>query len=921
MSEPIIATKLYIPRSRSKTIVRSNLIERLNNGLQSRLTLISAPAGFGKTTLVSEWLSAEEHPAAWLSMDKADNDSVHFLKYLIAALDTVVPVIDKGLLNVLNSPQPPPMESVLILVLNEINTHSKRFTIVFDDYHVIDTRPVDDATTFLIDHLPAQVNLIITSREDPRIPLSRLRACSQLTELRAADLRFTTSEAADFFNHVMGLTLSSEDVDALATRTEGWIAGLHLAALSMQGNNDITGFIKSFTGSHHFVMDYLLEEVLLKQPEHIKRFLLYTSILDRLCGPLCDAVLLNPSISGQATLEHIEQVNLFIFPLDYERQWYRYHHLFADLLLQRLHQSDTLSTGNNDLSVAELHIRASKWYEANGLEMKAIHHAFEARDFERAANLIEIQCTELDENYHTENWFDWAKALPEEFIHRRPVLCVEFAWGLLVQGDLEKAESLLQVAEQWLNTSPNNSDASVGRSAGMVVVADDDYFRALPANIANLRAISSFFMGDLSATLKYTQQAFALVPKGGHFVCGTLYGTLAMVNCANGDLEAAYNSANDCIDSLKMAGRINFAASIKPLLSDIMFVQGRLRSAMSLYEPPLQHSPDSEESLPQIMAELYLGLSAINREQGDLKTATQHLQRSKAMARKSALPDWHYRWNLSMARLNQSMGDLNGALELFDETMSLYSHPFVPDIRPVDAMKTRVLVCQRRLTEALNWVRERGLSVKDDPSFMLEFEHITLVRILITDYKESRSERSIVEATELLERLVTAAEKGGRMGSVIELIVLQVLAYEAQTDVQSAVIYLKRALSLAEPEGYVRVFLDEGLPIVRLLSKAAGRGKSSAYATRLLTIFNTAEGLNEKLPVQSDTQQPLIEPLSKREIEVLQLIAQGLTNHEIGERLFLALDTVKGHNRNIFGKLQVKRRTEAVARANDLGLL
>ncbi|MCP4120620.1 MAG: helix-turn-helix transcriptional regulator, partial [Bacteroidetes bacterium] len=724
------------------------------------------------------------------------------------------------------------------------------------------------------------------------------------------------------FNDVMGLTLSAEDIESLETRTEGWIAGLHLAALSMQGNNDIPGFIKSFSGSHHFVMDYLIEEVLLKQSENIKTFLLYTSILDRLCGPLCDAVLLNPSISGQAILEYIEQANLFIVPLDHEQQWYRYHHLFADLLLQRLHQSDTLSTGSNDLSVAELHIRASKWYENNGLEMKAIHHAFEARDFERAANLIEVACTRLDENYHTENWLDWVKALPEDFIHRRPVLCVEFAWGLLTEGDLEKAESLLQVAERWLNTSPEKSEASDVRSAGMVVVADENYFQCQPASIACARAMSAFFIGDLSATLEYAQQALSLVPKGGHFVHGAINGILTMVYCTNGNLEATYNFANDSRDSMKMAGRINFAASITPLLSDIRNVQGRLRSAMSLYEPSLQYSSDTDEPLPQLMAELYLGLSVINREQGDLETAAQNLQKSKEMAKKSAIADWHYRWNFSMARLNQSMGDLDGALELLHEAMNLSSHPFVPYFRPIDALTTRVLVCQGKMSDALNWVEERGLSVTDELAFMQEFEHITLARILIAEYKDSRSDRSIDEATELLERLVTEAEKGGRMGSVIELIVLQALAYEARTDMQLALSHLERALSLAEPEGYVRIFLDEGLPMVRLLSKVAGHGKSSAYAAKLLTVFNNTEGLNEKLPVQPATlSQPLIEPLSKREIEVLLLIAQGLSNREIGERLFLALDTVKGHNRNIFGKLQVKRRTEAVALANDLGLL
>ena len=389
MSTPILATKLYVPPPQPKVVLRPRLIERLNEGLHRKLTLISAPAGFGKTTLVSEWVAGCERPAAWLSLDEGDNDPTRFLAYLVAALQTIAANIGEGVLGALQSPQPPPTESILTTLLNEIATVPDDFVLVLDDYHVIDARTVDDALTFLLDHLPPQMHLVIATREDPHLPLARLRARGQLTELRAADLRFTPAEAAEFLNGVMGLNLSAEDIAALETRTEGWIAGLQLAAISMRGHEDATSFIESFTGSHRFVLDYLVEEVLQQQSESVQAFLLRTSILDRLCGPLCDAVLLDPSASGQETLEYLEHANLFLVPLDNERRWYRYHHLFAELLRQRLHQSVASATGD-ERAWPNCTYAPAQWYEDNGLDMEAIHHALAAEDFERAASLIEL---------------------------------------------------------------------------------------------------------------------------------------------------------------------------------------------------------------------------------------------------------------------------------------------------------------------------------------------------------------------------------------------------------------------------------------------------------------------------------------------------------------------------------------------------
>lgn len=437
MNIPILATKLYIPPSRSTFVLRSRLIERLNEGLHRKLTIISASAGFGKTTLVREWLTACGRPAAWLSLDKGDNDSTRFLTYFVAALQTISANIGEGLLGVMQSPQPPSTESILTALLNEITTIPDDFVLVLDDYHVIDTKLVDNALTFLIEYLPPNMHLVIATREDPHIPLARLRARAQLNELRITDLRFSNSEAAGFLNRVMGLNLSSEDIALLENRTEGWIAGLQLAAISLQGHKDSNNFIKSFTGSHHFVLDYLMEEVLLQQPESIQTFLLRTSILDRLCGPLCDAVLRISGL-GQERLEYLEHANLFICPLDNERRWYRYHHLFADFLRQRLLQIISSSTGDEGL--AELHIRASAWYEDNGLEIEALHHAVTANDVERAAILVEGKGMPLHYRGAVAPVLNWLESQPTTVLDARPSLWVMYTSALLFANRLTGIE-------------------------------------------------------------------------------------------------------------------------------------------------------------------------------------------------------------------------------------------------------------------------------------------------------------------------------------------------------------------------------------------------------------------------------------------------------------------------------------------------
>jgi LuxR family maltose regulon positive regulatory protein len=909
MSTPILATKLYIPPPQPGVVLRPRLIDHLNEGLHSRLTLICAPAGFGKSTLVSEWLAGSERQAAWLSLEEGDNDPTRFLTYLIFALQTIAADFGEGVLGALQSPQPPPTESVLTSLLNEMAAVEDDLVLVLDDYHVIDTRPVDDALTFLLEHLPPQVHLLIATREDPHLPLARLRARGQLSELRAADLRFTPSEAAEFLRGVMGLDLSEVDFAALETRTEGWIAGLQLAALSMRGRDDIPGFIRAFAGDNRYILDYLVEEVLRRQPERVRSFLLQTSILDRLSGPLCDAV--TEQEEGNVLLATLERGNYFVIPLDDKRHWFRYHHLFADVLFAHLMQEQPAQ-------IPTLHRRASEWYECNGSAADAIRHALAAEDFERAADLIELAVPATRRNRQEATLLGWLKALPDDLIYRRPVLSVHFAGTLLQGGELEGVEARLRDAERWLNTTADVRARPEAPSAEMVVV-DEEEFRRLPGSIAMYRAGQALVLGNVPDTVIYARRMLDLVHEDDHLMRGAGAALLGLASWTSGDLEAAHRSYADGMANLRMAGYISDAVGGSIALADIRIAQGRLREAMRTYEHALRLATEQGDPVMRGTADMYVGMSELHRERNDLHAATQHLQRSKEQGEHTGFPQNPYRWRVAMARIREAEGDLDGALDLLHEAEILYVSDFYPSVRPVAALKARVWVTQGRLGEALDWAQEQSLAAHDDLSYLREFEHITLARVLLARYESVREERSIHEAIGLLVRLLQAADGGGRMGRVIEILVLQALARGAQSGSPSALVPLKRALSLAEPEGYVRVFVDEGTPMARLLSEASARGIMPDYTSELLAAFE-ADSDDSSHPI-APASQPLVEPLSERELEVLQLIARGLSNREISERLFLAIITVKGHNRNIFRKLQVRRRTEAVARARELCLL
>ncbi|MBE0684256.1 MAG: LuxR family transcriptional regulator [Anaerolineales bacterium] len=899
MSTPILATKLYIPSPRAKVVSRHRLFERLNNSLSSsrKLTIISAPAGFGKTTLVSEWVAALTLAplpvgeglgvrVAWLSLDEDDNDPARFLTYLVTALQTISPNIGNGVLGMLQSPQPPPTESILTTLLNEITTILDNFILVLDDYHLIDAKPIDNALTFLLRHLPPQMHLVITTREDPQLPLARLRSRDQLTELRVADLRFTSSEAAEFINQIMGLNLSAEDIAALEARTEGWIAGLQLAAISMQGHHDTTNFIKSFTGTHHFVLDYLVEEVLHQQPENIQKFLLQTSILDRMCGPLCDAVLLNPSSSAQETLEYIGQANLFIVPLDNERQWYRYHHLFADLLRQRLHQSSA-STGGAAGGVSELHIRASQWYEDNGLELEAFHHAATGNDIERAERLIEGKGIPLTFRGASVPVMNWLESLPKTVLDAKPPLWVMYASTLLFSGKNTAVEQKLQAAEAAL-------------AAALQSTEPDEKSQDLIGRIASMRATLAVIQHDAETIIAQSRRALKYLHPNNLPVRTATTWTLGYAYQLQGDRAAASQAYAEVISIGESFGKSIYTLAATINLGQIQEANNQLNLAAESYRRSLQLAGDPPQ---RMVCEAYLGLARITYEWNDLEAAAQYGQQSAQLAQQ-LIVDTFAAYGVFVARMRLAQGDVSGAVAVLSEAEEFVrQHNFAFRMPDVVAAQVLTLLRQGDLPAASHLAQKHKLP-------------ISRARVHLAQGDPSA-------ALSVLEPLRQQVDAKGWQDERLKVTILQSIAHHANKEKDKAMQLLGDALELAESGGFIRIFVDEGSLMAQLLSEAATRGIKPGYIGKLLAVFEAGKQKSEdksSLPSTS-SGQPLIEPLSQRELEVLKLIAQGLSNREISKLLFLALNTVKGHNRLIFGKLQVQRRTEAVARARELDLL
>jgi LuxR family transcriptional regulator, maltose regulon positive regulatory protein len=862
--DPILASKLYVPSPRPNVVLRPRLSERLNEALHRKLTLVSAPAGFGKTTLVSEWVARCQQPVAWLSLDEGDNDPARFLAHLVAAMQRLAPDLGAGVLRRLQSPQPPPPKSIMADLLHDLTALPTVAVLVLDDCHVITARPVQEALTLFLEHLPPQLHLVVATREQPGyLPLARFRARGQLAELCAADLRFTPAEAAGFLNQVMGLHLSAEEIALLETRTEGWIAGLQLAAISLQGHPDATGFIHSFSGSHRYVLDYLIEEVLGQQPEHVQTFLLRTAILDRLCGSLCDAVLGSPAGFGQATLAAVERANLFIIPLDNERRWYRYHHLFADSLRQRLHQSAAREEVN------EYHRRASQWYEATGLGMEAFHHAAEASDVERAERLLDGNGIPRHFRGAVTAILNWLESLPVTVLNARPSLRLRHASLLLVNGHTTGVEAKLQAAEAALQGAPA-----------------DDTTRDLIGQIAAARATLALTRYEVETMRVQSRRALEYLHP--HNLAGRTSAnwTLGLAHYLHGDRAAAGRAYSDAI-SLGGRSGDTFTTILATIgLGNVQEAENQLHLAARTYRHVLQVAGDQPL---QIIYEAHLGLARILYEWNDLDAAEQHGRQSLHLARQyESVIDRFVVCEVFLARLKLARGDATGAAAALAQTwQSVRQQHYVHRIPEVAAAQVLTLLHQANVAAAAQ--------LADTHELPLSRARVHLAR---------------GDASAALAALAPwrrHAETKGWADERLKVLVLQAVATYAQGETEPAVQLLGEALALAEPHGFIRLFVDEGLPMALLLSEAASRGMLPDYVGEL----------RAHLPAP----RPLIEPLSHREAEILQLIAEGLSNQAIGKRLFLALDTVKGHNRRIFEKLQVQRRTEAVARARQLGLL
>ena len=857
MAGPLLETKLHVPRRRRSLVARPRLSDRLGRPEIPRLLLVSAPAGFGKTTLLTEWLAAARADGAlvaWLSLDERDDDAATFWTYVVSAVRTAVPEVGAAALALLESPQSS-TDAVLSSLLNELQTVPDDVVLVLDDYHVIEAGDVHEGVAFLLNHLPPQVHLVIATRVDPPLPLARLRARGELVEVRAADLRFAPDEAAAYLGEVMGLALTADEIAALEGRTEGWIAALQLAALSMQGRDDVGSFIAGFAGDDRFVVDYLVEEVLQRQPEHVRSFLLQTSLLTRLTGPLCDAV--TGRVGGKAMLEALERANLFVVPLDDRRRWYRYHHLFGDVLRARLLDEDPGS-------VRALNVRASDWYEQNGDRAAAIDHALAAEDFERAATLVERALPAMGRARQEATLRRWLETLPDEMFGVRPVLAVGYAGALMSTGDVWGVESRLRDAERWVQPSADGG----GDPPAEMVVVDADAFRRLPAEIAMYRAGLALLGGDVSGTMTHAQRALELAGADDDLGRGAAASLIGLAHWRTGDLDAAHRWYSDGMATLGRAGRRSDVVGGAVTLADLRIAQGRLRDAMSHYERGLQVATEEPASPLRGAADMHVGMAGLFRERNDLDSARRHLSISRGLGESAGLPQNRYRWRVGMARLRQLDGDDDGALELLADAERVYTSDYSPEVH-LPAVRARLWLTQGRLDDALDWVRERRLSADDDLHYLREYEHVTLARALLARHAAEGEGRPLAEAVGLLRRLLRAAEDGQRNGSVIEILVLQALALQAQGDVPAGLASLRRALALAEPEGYVRVFVDEGPAMATLLRASTVQGRTPAYVRRLLAALGAPEDT-------AGADQGLVDPLSPRELDVLRLLGTHL---------------------------------------------
>jgi len=931
---PVRGTTLRAPAARRRLVARDRLVERLSPDppMMPRLVLVSAPAGFGKSTLLIQWLSSRQLGAAqaavppagtrvaWLSLDAADDEPRAFLTHLVAALQVVSPAVGVEAMVLMENDGGLAVEEVVASVLDDLDALGGATVVALDDFHVIKAPEVQAAVAFLLEHLPPQVTLAMTTRADPPLPLARLRARGELVEVRAADLRFTAEEAEAFLNDVMGLGLEPALVAALETRTEGWAAGLQLAALSARGHAASPGgtasdgtaaFIQDFSGSHRFVLDYLLEEVLATQSEQVRTFLLETSVLELLTGPLCDAV--TGGRDGQQMLQTLERSNVFLVPLDDERRWFRYHHLFADALRAKIGAEDP---GR----VLRLHRAASDWHAEHGTLADAISQAVAAGDPEHVADLVELALPGARRERQDLALRTWLTNLPDDVLRGHALLATQMVPARLSEGDLDGAERWLDDGDDALRrATPEGLEGvrSKGRLADAARARDKE-LRALPAQAAVYRAAVAQARGDIDSTVVHARRALDLAGPDDHVARSGGAGFLGLAAWAAGDLSTAVDTFEQAVRSLRAAGNLTDELSTTVVLADMWCARGRPAQARRLYEQTLATAVARPGEVLSTTGDLHVGLADVLREHGDLGAAAGHLQAARELGDRASLPENRYRWYTAMAGLLVARGDLDGAVGMLDRAEPLYRPGYFPDVRPVPAVRARLRVAQGRPDEAAIWAQSRQLSPEDPVVYLAEYDHLTLARLLVAQHRAHPRRATLHAARRLLDRIVVAAEAADRGGSLVEGLLVRALAHRADGDVDAAIADLGRSLAAAVPAGYNRLFLDEGPVLRELLRTIAGR-PDALGRDEAATLLQQADAV-PPLPGGGLSRPPARaqEALSRREVEVLRLLATDLTGPEIAARLFMSVNTFRTHTRHIFTKLDVTTRRGAVSRAGTL---
>jgi LuxR family maltose regulon positive regulatory protein len=904
----LLRTKLAIPTLRPDLVNRPRLLKKLNEGVKGKISLLSAPPGFGKTTLLCEWIQQKKFSAAWFSIDEGDNDPASFLAYMIAALQTIDKSWGRASLELLHSPQQSSYESVIIALINSFASFPKKFALVLDDYHLIQTKSIHTMLDFLIDYLPPNMHLVLATRSDPPLSISRLRSLNQLTELRAKDLSFTSDEILLYFAEKLKVDLSIEDITLLQSRTEGWITGLQLAALSMQGRKDISAFVAKFSGDNRYIMDYLMEEVLHRQPAQIQEFLLLTSILDPMSGALCDTV--TGQKNSQQMLNMLEKSNLFIFSLDEERNWFRYHRLFADSLRQRLQHK-------HGKAVPELHRRACEGYDKNGLKYEAVDHALAAGDFDRAAFLLEDMAETVWDRGQQIKLAQWFGRLPKRIISSRPQLCVFYARSLIMSGNQEEAEQCLGSVEQILDSSSEEI---------VEILPDGTSFRhvynreEMLGKISAVRALSAMYRGDVPNVIEHSYHALVLLPKENltwHGVVATMLG-MAHGWAGDGDMTKAEKAFLSAISISEKAGNTSFHVFAGLALAGIFSYQGRMPEAEQLCNRLLQIAEQAGLSQTGNVGSIYSILGSILSERDEIDKGMPQIRKGLELAQLSRDLIALQGIRLNMIRVWLIQKEFGKALELIEkieqDAKKFHLPPWM--IHVISAYKGTIMLDTGKLAAASRWAEERRLDTKNKFSVRSDPEHIFLARVLIAQDKPQEAER-------FLKRLIKNAEEGQRIAVATQMRLVKVLALYAQAKIPAAIDELKHVLTIGEAAGFIHVFTVEGRTIARLLLKILEDEKLAKsdrdtplpknYINRILAAFEGARAPEKGAGID--------EPLSEREMEVLKLIAAGFTNQEIAERLFISLNTVRTHTKNINSKLDVHSRTQATARAKKLGLI